>query len=258
VSAARSICLLPTPYFRFEKVRIAEISVNQQDAFFRAESLTIKLSVPPIFRGVVEANEIELQRLTLRFASTGDDGWNWQSFGEAPGNAAYLPSNIAADLGQDRRRLLAVHTADGAERTRFDGLNGELSAPALAGPYRFRGTFGKGRAEREVKIATARPEPDGSVRFKASLRPRWRSTYTLDGRLADLAGKPRIEGESPRGRLQGSGKLRATRHVALDARKRDRGRDQDRAGGSRLRRESAGQYPPRARPLRPGAGVRAE
>jgi len=82
------------------------------------------------------------------------------------------------------------------ERTRFEGLTGELGAPALDGPYRFRGIFGKGRAEREVRIATARPEPDGSVRFKASLRfGDGASTYTLDGRLADLMGKPRIDGE---------------------------------------------------------------
>jgi len=196
VGGAVNLHLLPTPYFRFEKVRIADNSVNQQDAFFRAESLTIKLSVPPIFRGVVEANEIELQRPTLRFALDKDDGWNWQSFGQVLGDSAYLPSTIALSSVKIADGVLAVHTADGAERTRFEGLNGELSTPALVGPYRFRGTFGKGRAEREVKIATARPEPDGSVRFKAMLRPLdGASTYTLDGRVADLAGKPRVEGE---------------------------------------------------------------
>ena len=83
VGGAVNLHLLPTPYFRFEKVRIADTSANLQDAFFRADSLTIKLSVPPIFRGAIEANEIELQRPVLRLALDKDDGWNWQSFGQA-------------------------------------------------------------------------------------------------------------------------------------------------------------------------------
>ena len=166
VGGAVNLHLLPTPYFRFEKVRIADSSVNLQDAFFRADSLTIKLSVPPMFRGALEANEIELQRPVLRVALDKDDGWNWQSFGQALGQAAYLPSNVALTSVKITDGVLALHGPDGMERTRFDGLTGELSAPALDGPYRFRGTFGKARAEREVRIATARPEPDGTVRFR--------------------------------------------------------------------------------------------
>ena len=195
VGGAVNMHLLPTPYFRFEKVRIADTSANLQDAFFRADSLTIKLSVPPIFRGAIEANEIELQRPVLRIALDKDDGWNWQSFGQALGQAAYVPTNVALTSVRITDGVLALHGPDGMERTRFEGLTGELGAPALDGPYRFRGTFGKARAEREVRIATARPEPDGSVRFKASLRVGdGASIYTLDGRLADLMGKPRIDG----------------------------------------------------------------
>ena len=62
VGGAVNLHLLPTPYFRLEKVRIADTSVNLQEPFFRTDSLTIKLAIPPIIRGVIEANEIELQR----------------------------------------------------------------------------------------------------------------------------------------------------------------------------------------------------
>ena len=196
VGGAVNLHLLPTPYFRFEKVRIADTSVNLQDAFFRSESLAIKLSIPPIFRGVVEANEIELHRPVLRLALDKEDGWNWQSFGQLLGGVAYLPSNIALTSVKIADGVLAVHGVDGAERTRFEGINGELSAPALDGPYRFRGTFGKGRAERELRVATARPEPDGSVRLKATLRSgESGSTFSLDGRLADPMGRAAIAGE---------------------------------------------------------------
>jgi uncharacterized protein involved in outer membrane biogenesis len=65
VGGTVTLHVLPTPYFRLEKVRIADASVNLQDAFFRSESLTMKLSIPPMFRGVVEANEVELHRPAL-------------------------------------------------------------------------------------------------------------------------------------------------------------------------------------------------
>jgi AsmA-like protein len=196
VGGAVNLHLLPSPYFRFEKVRIADTSVNLQEPFFRTDSLTIKLAIPPMIRGVVEANEIELQRPVLRLALDSGDGWNWQSFGQALGKAAYLPANVALTSVKIVDGMLAVHAPDGVERTRFEGFNGEFSAPALDGPYRLRGTFGKPGAEREFRINTARPEADGAVRFKAILRVGdGASTYTLDGRLADITGKPRIEGE---------------------------------------------------------------
>ncbi len=196
VGGAVNLHLLPTPYFRFEKVRIANTSVNLDDAFFRADSLTVKLSVPPLFRGAVEANEIEFQRPVLSLAPDSKGGWNWQSFGQALGNAPYLPTNIALTSLKIKDGVLAVHGVDGAVRMHIEGVEGELSSPAIDGPYRFRGTYGGAGAERELRIATAKPEGDGAVRFRASLRlADVGSSYALDARLLDLMGKPRIDGE---------------------------------------------------------------
>lgn len=196
VSGAVNLHLLPTPYFSFEKVRIADTSVNLQEPFFRADALTVKLTVPPLLRGVLEANQVEFKRPILRLALDNKDGWNWQGFSEALANATYLPSNIALTSVKISDGVLALHGPDGAERTRFEGFNGELSAPAIEGPYRLRGNFGSANAEREIRITTARPEPDGSVRFKAALRAsETASVYLLDARLIDLMGKPRLEGE---------------------------------------------------------------
>src|SRR5215813_9698074 len=196
VGGAVNLHLLPTPYFRFEKVRIADASVNLQEPFFRADSLTVKLAIPPMVRGVLEANEIELLRPVLRLALDNADGWNWQSFGEALGRYAFLPAKVTLSSVKIVDGALALHGPDGAERTRFDGFNGELSTPALEGPYRVRGTFGPQGLDRELRVATARAEGDGSLRFKAILRvDGGASTYTLDGRVADLMGKPSIEGD---------------------------------------------------------------
>ena len=194
VGGAVNLHVLPTPYFRFEKVRIADTSVNLQEPFFRADSLTVKLTVAPLFRGAIEANEIEFQRPVLRLAVDDADGWNWQSFGAVLASATYLPTNVTLSSVKISNGVLAVHGRDGVERTRFESIDAELSAPALRGPYRLRGTFG-GAEPREIKIATAEPEPDGAVRFKATLSAGTATSYTLDGRLLDPTGKPRLAGE---------------------------------------------------------------
>ncbi len=196
VGGAVNLHLLPTPYFRFEKVRIADASVNLEEPFFRTDSLTVKLSVPPLLRGAVEANEIEFQRPVLRLALNDKGGWNWQTFGQVLSNAPYLPTNVALTSLKIKDGVLAVHGINGAERARIEGLDGELSSPSLDGPYRFRGTYGPAGAEREIRLSTAKAEDDGTVRFKATLRlGDVGSVYNLDGRLLDLMGKSRMDGE---------------------------------------------------------------
>jgi hypothetical protein len=188
--------LLPTPYFRVEKVRIADTSAALSEPFFKTESLSIKLSIAPLLRGVVEANEIEFRRPVLRVALDAKGRWNWQSFAQALRSTGYVPPNVTLTSLRVVDGLLALHGADGLERTRLDGVNGELSAPALDGPYRFRGTFASGGATREVRIGTGAPEPDGKVPLRISLRLLdTGATYALDARAIDLMGKTRLEGD---------------------------------------------------------------
>ncbi len=190
-----TLYLLPTPYFRVEKVRIADTSATLTEHFFKTESLSIKLSIAPLLRGVVEANEIEFQRPVLRVALDAKGGWNWQGFAQALGSTGYVPANVTLTSLKVVDGVLAFHGADGIEHARLDGVNGELSAPALDGPYRFRGTFTSGGAVREIRIGTGAPEADGKVPLRVSLRLLdTGASYVLDARAADIMGKARIEG----------------------------------------------------------------
>jgi uncharacterized protein involved in outer membrane biogenesis len=196
VGGAVNLHLLPVPSFRLERVRIADASSTLREPFFRADSLAFKLSIAPLFRGIIEANEIEFRRPVLRLARDDRGGWNWQSFGQVFANAAYLPSNIALTSLKITDGVLAVHGARGSERLRLDGIDGELSAPAIDGPYRFRGTFGKGGAEREIRIATAKPDAEAGVRFRTSIRlAETGAAYLIDARLLDLMAEPKLDGE---------------------------------------------------------------
>jgi hypothetical protein len=188
--------LLPTPYFRVEKVRIADTATSITEHFFKTDSLSIKLSIAPLLRGVVEVNEIEFQRPVLRVAPDAKGAWNWQAFAQALRSTGYMPANVTLASLRVVDGVLALHGADGTERTRLDGVNGELSTPALDGPYRFRGSFTSGGATREVRIATATPEPDGKVPLRLSLRLlETGASYVLDARAMDLMGKARVEGD---------------------------------------------------------------
>jgi AsmA-like protein len=188
--------LLPTPYFRVEKVRIADTATPLTEHFFKTESLSIKLSIAPLLRGVVEVNEIEFQRPVLRVAQDGKGAWNWQDFAQALSSTGYVPANVTLASLRVVDGVLALHGADGIERTRLDGVNGELSAPALEGPYRFRGNFTSGGATREVRVATGSPEADGKVPLRLSLRLLdTGASYVLDARAVDLMGKARVEGD---------------------------------------------------------------
>jgi uncharacterized protein involved in outer membrane biogenesis len=188
--------LLPTPYFRVEKVRIADTATPLTEHFFKTDSLSIKLSIAPLLRGVVEVNEIEFQRPVLRVAQDAKGAWNWQDFAQALSSTGYMPANVTLASLRVVDGVLALHGTDGTERTRLDGVNGELSAPALEGPYRFRGNFTSGGATREVRIATATPEPDGKVPLRLSLRLLdTGASYVLDARAIDLMGKTRVEGD---------------------------------------------------------------
>lgn len=196
VGGAVNLHFLPSPYFSLEKVRIADTAGTLQEPFFRAEAVTIKLSVAPLLRGLVEAHEIELRRPALRLAIGRDDTWNWQKFAASWAEAQYLPTNVVLASVNIKDGIIALHGPDGQERAVYEGIAAELSAPALDGPYRVKATFGKAGAERDLRLATAKPEADGSVRVKATLRAADTATsYALEARISDLTGKIRVDGE---------------------------------------------------------------
>ncbi|MGE3065277.1 MAG: AsmA family protein, partial [Hyphomicrobiaceae bacterium] len=195
VGGAVNLRLLPSPYFRFEKVRIADAPGVAGQPFIRADSLTVWLAVPPLLRGVVEANDIEIEKPVVNIGFDKSGAGNWQSLGQGSTASIYLPRDISLQSLKLRQATVTLRGSDGGQGLRLEDLNGELSAPALEGPYKFRGTFGAGQ-QNEIRFATAKPEPDGAVRFKGSVRiDSAGPTYALDGRLVDPMGTPRIDGE---------------------------------------------------------------
>ena len=164
--------LLPSPYVRFERVRVSDIEATLGEPFFRAEAFTLWLSVTPLLRGTFEAREIELDRPVLRLSIGPDGTGNWQAFRVTPGALPFVPNDVVLQQVKLKNATISLKSPSNPEPAELTGLTGELSATALDGPYRFRG---------DLKLA------DGND-ARAALRhqhPRSRRPFALQGHTAD-------------------------------------------------------------------------
>ncbi len=189
--------LLPSPSFVIHKLRVADQATASGEPMFRADQVAARLSVVPLLRGVLEANEIEVVRPVLRFVLDESGRGNWRSLGRGTGTLPFVPNDVALQSVRITEGLVQVLDRDGArQRLALTQLNGQLSAPALEGPYRFRGTFGGSLQMRELRFTTAPPDVSGVVQVKASLRDMSSgASATLDGKFANLGAEPSLTGE---------------------------------------------------------------
>lgn len=196
VGGAVNVRLLPIPYLSFERLRVADTTSFSGEPLFRAESVTMRLAVPPLLRGILEANQVELKRPELRLAVDRNGTANWTALSIQPRALPFVPADVALRDVSIFDGRVTFDSTGGGEIARLDGIEGMVSGDALDGPYKFAGTVRWNGRAREVKLATARPDADGGVRFKSTVRaPASGNSYVLDGRIGDLKGRPSLAGE---------------------------------------------------------------
>ena len=196
VGGAVAVRILPVPYVRFEKLRIADTASTGGDPLFRADSVTMRLSIAPLLRGVLEAQSVELKKPSLRLAVDGEGRGNWRSLSLKPGSLPFVPADVTLQSVGIEGGTLSFFNASGRELAQFEAVDGELSADGFEGPFKFKGTASWYGEARELRFATGKPEADGSAHIKASVRlPLSLNSYAFDGRIKDLKGKPQLDGE---------------------------------------------------------------
>ncbi len=188
--------LLPTPYLSFEKLRIADTRLGATEPLFRAESFTIWLSVPPLLQGNLEARHVALEEPVVTLAIDKDGSGSWTTLGVRPGTLPFVPQNVALQAVDISSGTLVLHHPRAGEVGRLTGISGVISAEALDGPFKFAGDIMLAGVNRDVRIATAKADPDGTVRFKASATPKegTGTNYKLDGSLTGFSEQPGIIG----------------------------------------------------------------
>ncbi|MGD9669566.1 MAG: AsmA family protein [Hyphomicrobiaceae bacterium] len=191
-----NVRLLPTPYLRFEKLRIADTRLGASEPLFRAESFTIWLSVPPLLQGNLEARHVALQEPVVTLGIEKDGTGNWTTLGIRPGTLPFVPQNVALQAVDINSGTVVLQHPRAGEVGRLTGITGVISAEALDGPYKFGGDVELAGASRDVRIATAKADPDGTIRFKAAANPKGTigTIYKLEGSLTGFSGRPEISG----------------------------------------------------------------
>lgn len=191
-----NVRLLPSPYVRFEKVRIADTTGLTGEPIFRADNFTMWLSVPPLLKGVLEAKQVELKRPVLSLAVDAAGKGNWSSLKLTTGSLPFVPANVTLQAMRISEGVISIQRANGGGLAEIADIEGELESDSFQGPYRFKGTANWQGAPREIRLATAAPDADGALRFKSVVRvPASANSYTLEGRVSGLADRPRVEGD---------------------------------------------------------------
>lgn len=191
-----NVRLLPTPYLRFEKLRIADTSPAASGPIFEAETFTLWLSVPPLLQGNLEARHLALDKPLMTLAVDDKGVGNWSTLGVKPGTLPFMPHKVALQAVNITDGTIVLRHPRAGEVGRLTGLVGVVSAEALDGPYKFAGDAELAGAKREIRIVTANRDPDGTLRFKATARPigTTETAFQLDGSLNGIAQRPQITG----------------------------------------------------------------
>lgn len=190
-----NVRFLPTPFVSFEKVRLADPTGQTGEPFVSADSFTMRLSGPALLRGVLEANEIELERPALTLALDNHGGGNWTSVQIKSAALPFVPQNVALHSVKIVNGAVAFFNAEAQQIARAENIDGEFSAEALNGPFKFKGQLKWAGEVRDVKFATTVPDATGAFQIKANTRGLTSDTsYALDATIADLSSKPQMTG----------------------------------------------------------------
>lgn len=202
-----NVRLLPVPYIHIERLRVADTTAAIGEPLFKAEAVTMWLALSPLVGGSFEARRVELTSPVVNLVLDDNGGGNWASLSRPTGGAPTLPSRVALEDVRVNDGSLVIRAPNGAVRTQFVQASGTISAAALEGPYRVALTFAENDATpetaaartekgwRELRLSTARQDPDGSVRFKGTIRsPARNHSWVIDGAVHDLLGRVRVDG----------------------------------------------------------------
>ena len=89
-----NVRLLPTPYMRFEHLRIADTRLGASQPLFRAKTFTMWLSVPPLLKGNLEATRVALDTPVVALAVDKSGTGNWTTLGVRPGTLPFIPKKV--------------------------------------------------------------------------------------------------------------------------------------------------------------------
>lgn len=195
VGGAVNVRLLPTPFVSFEKVRLADPTGQTGEPFVRAESFTMRLSGPALLRGVLEANEVELEQPVLTLALDDKGSGNWSSIEIRSGALPFVPKDVTLRAVRITNGAINFYNAKAEPVGRAAAISGIFSADSIKGPFNFKGSAEWSGSKRKVRFATTTPDASGAFQIKANVQDTASTaSYLLDARVESLSSAPRLAG----------------------------------------------------------------
>jgi len=193
-----SFTLLPSPALRVADLRVANLEGGEVASFARLDHLDVVVEALPLLAGDLNVRRLVLNApvITLERLSDGRTNWRFPAF-ERP---AAGEGDIRLQRFEIRKGRLTYIDHATQRRVSLEGLDTNLSAETLAGPYRLTGAaelsgaalafelrtnrFGDGRrtpVSAEIEFEGSRTRYNGWLRFADGVRPEAAGDIAIEG-----------------------------------------------------------------------------
>ncbi len=144
-----SMTLLPAPALSVEGLALESIAGAQVPTMVALQAAEARVALWPLLRGEVQVTEVRLVKPVITLERLADGRANWQlgdSQGAGQGAAsAAAGDGDSADFRLDRLLIedgvIVYRDAASGLSERLEGIDAQLSAASLAGPFGARGRF---------------------------------------------------------------------------------------------------------------------
>ncbi len=168
--------LLPTPVLNLADIRWGE---DRDHPVFSAETLTLEIATGPLLKGEIQILDASLEagRLDLRYDQQG--GLSLAG-GLAPGSGHRA---VAVERFVLKRSTVLIEDLTSGGGMILTGLDLELQAGALQGPWRVSGRGALDGRPIDLRLSTAAPDETAQVRLIASLSAQDGWAVQFDGQV---------------------------------------------------------------------------
>lgn len=175
--------LFPWPVLILNGVRVANPEGANVKHLMEAGRVSMSMALPPLFRGRVEVDAVEIDEPVFAFERLPTGVGTWDLKPEQPLGSLFNPDRVAVSgilirdgtvfLGDDRRGGLAE----------IKHVSATLSAPALSGPWRMEGLarYRDGPIEINLGIGKVRPGEPVKFGFRVASADGAGMVYSFDG-----------------------------------------------------------------------------
>jgi len=191
VSGTIDVRLLPTPVLDLKGVSFGELADRP---VFSADGLSLEIAPVSLLKGEVQIIDARLEagRFDLRYDRTG--GLSLMAGSGATGLAPIAADRpVAVEHFVVTRSTLLVDDGIGGSGFILTGLELDVQAATLAGPWRISGRGALDGHPVDLRLATSSPEADGSVRLGLSVTEQRGRSLAFDGRY--WSGQNKIDGQ---------------------------------------------------------------